>query len=735
MAIRTFAGLLVLACGGWLLFFSRPSEGCAPYYQASFALVRGSSLEESPQEPREILLPSYRRASLVLAYRYLAGLRLGGADLEHWAKARATGFGSYSSGIQKWREARAAIQGASPWDWIPTYREYRESHWGFVNCLEDAFGSAATRLEEHSKRFGPKHPGVADWLRAQNMVFQNCDGRKDAIPPPAAADLPPEIRADRAYQIAAAKFYAMRYREAEEDFRAIAGDTGSPWRTLAPYLAARCIVRNATARPTADDPGELARAEAELQRILADDSLRQIHEPARKLLATVVTRLRPLDRLLEASRTIQDPARSADLYPSVKDYTIVLPNLGRRSKDLLVQAAEADDLTDWVLTFEGKFAEEPGRALARWKAKGTLPWLVAAISGAQPQDPAAGELVAAAGKAAADSPAYPTLLFHSLRLLAETDEEQARGRLDAALGMPRSSLSPSTRNVLLAMRMKLARDLDEFLRDAPRLRTGTDDGSYFDHPAETQEWLFDADAGSILREQLPLRMLAEAASSPRLPARLRREVALSSWTRAVLLDDGEAAATLAKEVIRLEPALAAEVERYLKSPNEMERRFNAASMLLRNPGLRPAVRYNLLREAAISRRAMLREDNWWCPPRPEWDNDGAYSVLLRIIYPPKQRGQARFLDEASRLQATRERERLLSLPAAPTYIASGVVNYARAHPEDPRMPELLHLTVMATRYACNTDSETGKYSKAAFDLLHRRYPKSPWTQKTPYWYK
>jgi hypothetical protein len=41
--------------------------------------------------------------------------------------------------------------------------------------------------------------------------------------------------------------------------------------------------------------------------------------------------------------------------------------------------------------------------------------------------------------------------------------------------------------------------------------------------------------------------------------------------------------------------------------------------------------------------------------------------------------------------------------------------------------------VRATRYGC-TDKDTPRFSKAAFDLLHRRYPKSPWAEKTKYWY-
>jgi hypothetical protein len=63
-----------------------------------------------------------------------------------------------------------------------------------------------------------------------------------------------------------------------------------------------------------------------------------------------------------------------------------------------------------------------------------------------------------------------------------------------------------------------------------------------------------------------------------------------------------------------------------------------------------------------------------------------------------------------------------------------VVAWATRNPSDPRVPEALHLAVNATRYGC-TDKQTGKWSKAAYDFLHRRYPNNAWTKRTPYWFK
>lgn len=66
-----------------------------------------------------------------------------------------------------------------------------------------------------------------------------------------------------------------------------------------------------------------------------------------------------------------------------------------------------------------------------------------------------------------------------------------------------------------------------------------------------------------------------------------------------------------------------------------------------------------------------------------------------------------------------------------------VLALAQAHPTDPRTPELLHRFVQRTRRASlhrSADPRTGALSRRAFVLLHQRFPDSPWTARTPYWY-
>jgi hypothetical protein len=76
---------------------------------------------------------------------------------------------------------------------------------------------------------------------------------------------------------------------------------------------------------------------------------------------------------------------------------------------------------------------------------------------------------------------------------------------------------------------------------------------------------------------------------------------------------------------------------------------------------------------------------------------------------------------------------LNSLGNSATVLARRAVEFATQNPNHPQVPEILHFAVRSTRYGC-TDDATGKYSKQAFDILHKRYPKSAWTKETPYWF-
>jgi hypothetical protein len=92
------------------------------------------------------------------------------------------------------------------------------------------------------------------------------------------------------------------------------------------------------------------------------------------------------------------------------------------------------------------------------------------------------------------------------------------------------------------------------------------------------------------------------------------------------------------------------------------------------------------------------------------------------------------LSRADRAKAVREIERLKTAGDGQTFLAPIIMSWSKAHPEDPRIPEALHRLVRITRYGCRGGSDNGAISKAAFHLLHQRYPASAWARQTPYWF-
>src|SRR5262249_56020384 len=106
------------------------------------------------------------------------------------------------------------------------------------------------------------------------------------------------------------------------------------------------------------------------------------------------------------------------------------------------------------------------------------------------------------------------------------------------IGEDGSPLLLSAKNEVLALRTKLAANLEDFLRFAPRTtREFTDVNNDAAHQTPKDVPHFDADASVIFTEKLPLRILAAAAKSPVLPTELRRDVAVAAWTRAILLNN------------------------------------------------------------------------------------------------------------------------------------------------------------------------------------------------------
>jgi hypothetical protein len=193
------------------------------------------------------------------------------------------------------------------------------------------------------------------------------------------------------------------------------------------------------------------------------------------------------------------------------------------------------------------------------------------------------------------------------------------------------------------------------------------------------------------------------------------EIAQAGWVRAVLLDDRPAAAKFAARAGELNPPLAAAMRDYAAQNDPAAAQFTAVFWMLRMPGLRPQLRAGIGRTTKVNEIDDFR-DNWWGSVEAK----AAGTDFL----PAAQRAAGE--EQAARLQK--------NAGNSVNYLCSAAISWAKAHPQDPRVPEALHLAVRATHLGAGTDKESSRYSKEAFEILHRKYPDSTWAKQTKYWY-
>jgi hypothetical protein len=760
---KRWQAVLVVLMVAAIFYSTRPAMTCGPFTaRAVFSYDSHPDIPLTRFAAGElgVLKPTYARSYLIVAYRYFTGA---GLDRDEQKAALAVWDDRLSfiwdnkteDWTKQWSETLGKVPGmTAPANQDVFRSEDRKDYFvNFLNCPQDAFRNAAETLNKLIAKYGAASPEVKDFAETQVKVFAGCSEGK-ALPDAAPANASPTIKANRSYQIAAANFYAENFAAAEKQFTAIAADSSSPWRPIAPYLVARTLIRKATLTGGQGkvDTAALTQAEAQLKKVLADKNESPLHNSARGLLGYVRFRLNPEARLPELAAAVTKKGAGASLRQDLIDYTLLLDHFvgdGDDSNDkektfaALPKVGREDDMTDWVLVFQVPDQEALEYAVKKWEKVGSLPWLAAALTKVHAGHPKATALIEAAAKVKPNSPAFASVAYHGLRVMIEAGrKDDARKQLDALLATTSASLVPSALNQFLALRMKVAANLDEFLKYATRVPSGVtfdedgrelpmdkDEGSDEVKNSPRLRAAWDADATRVLNEMMPLGVLKEAANSKTLPAHLRRELAIATWVRAALLDDEQTATALAPTVINLAPELKAEITAYVAATDAPSKKFAAVYLVLKYPGARPSVDSSMGRLTDFSKIDDYR-DNWWCAygQKPATDDDTTPKKPKEQISPPD------FLTAEQKAAAVAEWKKLVALGTGPNYLSLQAIKWATVKPADPRAPEALHLAVRSTRYGC-TDEQTGRLSKQAYDVLHQKYPKSEWAQKTKYWFK
>jgi hypothetical protein len=286
--------------------------------------------------------------------------------------------------------------------------------------------------------------------------------------------------------------------------------------------------------------------------------------------------------------------------------------------------------------------------------------------------------------------------------------------------------------------MRTAANLDEALADAPRKiidRTSEEQSSLGEclnvmkNPKRSYDCLkgdspveFSDDAAAIFNNETPLAVLAQAAQSGVLPPHLKRSVAIMTWVRSVLLKN---------------EAVAAQVFPLL--PQKLQQQagagvgFHPLMTILRNPGLRPFLDGGVQRSASYD-FVESYADNWWC---------GSWARTYGGYGPRPLAQPVAFLSPEVQERGNKETAALVALGSAEEYLGTQVLDYARAHPSDPDIPEVLYLTLRTIRYGCyhgaSSEADAGSpkgvpaIAQEVGALMRKSYATNPWTKKAaPY---
>jgi len=749
MAIKLVSRVLLLLVASSLVVI--PIHSCGPFFESAVF-----TFQNRPDGPDSdfaagkigILLPSFRSAYFIVAYRYLSGVKLSSqqqaAALQVWQKNVTPEQVDVEKDVAGWRK----IRGFPPQVVISPYAVVSEEqpYFKFVNCQADAFQNAAKTLQDRIAKFGAASPEVQEWVTGQDKVFANCDGQEEVIPA-ALNSGPPLLRADRAYQIAAAHFYSRNFDDAVKEFDAIAQDAASPWAGISPYLAARALIRKANLQNKSDeafDRAVMSAAQARLERIVGDPHPGAIHQPAVGLLNYVRFRTEPSKRVAELGEILQKPDSGTNFKQDLWDYVLLLSN-GQNS----------GDPSDWIQTLGALRANPPSfprqlpdlakHSLTRWQETKSLPWLIAALTAAKSADPEAQTLLTAAQQVPASSPAYLTVRYQAIRLMIATGKlEPARKELDQLLANPAIPLG--SHNLFNEQRLTLATSLEDFLQHAPetpvpsKLDESTDEVvPDTQNSSQPPQPYFSDYTSKIFLKRLPLQTLVQAAESQALPKLLRRDLAHSTWVRSVLLGDFGTALELQPALHDLDRPLWTSMESFRSAKTDPEKHIAALLVILSNPGMKPSVRAGLPRSTTLAEIDQFR-DNWWGTDMeggPTWGKSfaGEYNKdsNLKFVDRDPDFPFPAWLTDAQKSQALSQWTQLGAAGTAPNFLVRQVLAYANDHAGDPSVPKALHLAVRATRFGC-VNVETSKLSKEAFDLLHQNYPQSEWTAKTVYYY-
>jgi len=873
--LKPLIGIVIL---GTLFISVRPCGAPALYPIFSYSRAPENPYENFAAGRLGIVKPTMTRTVLFAAYRYINGGGFNAQEQKDLVDVWNATFKNedfrdvdMDAAVKKYLVERKKVM-ADEKELPGPYAQGSSGYDFFPNCAQDAFETAAATLSDRIATNGPTDASVKNWIDAQDIVFQNCSSRL-AMPADAPPGAPVWLQKDRAYQQAAAAFYALKYDDAKLRFLAIAGDIDSPWQDISAYLVARTLIRQASMTRDRQRAEELYK-EAETRLSIFESQSSIYKDSVEGLRALIAYRIRPQQRLQELARILAASGSGGDLRQNLIDYTWLLakfeaqtleaidtakakaegkeptkpyyetaepkdpnalelmiwmesdgqyvkfaipadatdevaiaaamsaagrpltekeqegvkrsreaafasrfskagdddenytPYYGDSSTSLSVLPLfmRADELTDWLFTYQIDDDESYKHALEMFRGSRSDLWLMTAIAKAKTSSSGVAELIEAAERMSSSSPAYPTVAYHLASLyIARGEKEKARIHLDRILSST-DNLPISTVNHFMELRQKINSSMDEYLRYSLRKPFAFDYGfgnssSIDDIIAEQKTYYnaeYDGDDRDAfnnridrewapeklwqnrlfisertleeINQNFPTSVLIDLQSSAVLPDYLKEKVAVAAFTRALLLDDAKLIERAAPAVIAAMPELRTKIEAILNAGSAAERQTASLYFLITDPMFSPYL------EPGLGNLRNEYEEysvgNWWCEQYDQyWDEDTQQS------YPRSSLKKPDFLSPQQIAKAAAENDRLRELGDAPAYFAERTIGLVRSGASDERVAEMLYSTLISntpSKYGCGGNSER---MLEAMELLKTRFPSSPWTRKVEAWAK
>jgi hypothetical protein len=150
------------------------------------------------------------------------------------------------------------------------------------------------------------------------------------------------------------------------------------------------------------------------------------------------------------------------------------------------------------------------------------------------------------------------------------------------------------------------------------------------------------------------------------------------------------------------------------------------------------------------------DKNWWCPFEPDRNllalRDEFDSVSGNGIAEWNTQWLAPVVDSETKPMLDAKREKTLkgnpgikdigwkeiaslsNMPSAPKRLTDRAIAWGKRSKGDDGAPEALALAVKTTRYGCDWHGGHGRYSKAAQELLQKKFAGTSWAAQTPYWF-